>query len=335
MSIELRTVTADEAEIRLDRWFRRHFPALTQGMIQKLCRTGQVRVDGRRVDAAARLLPGQAIRVPPLASMLRPSSLLEKSSPAAPMTPETQKALEQMVLYRDDQLLVLNKPHGLPVQGGPGISQHLDGMLHALSFNGERPRLVHRLDRDTSGVLVLARTPGTAAKLAASFRGRAVDKTYWAVVAGRPVPPEGRVDVPLQRISGARGERTALAARDDAAGARAVTDYRTLDHAARKLAWLELKPLTGRTHQLRVHCVALGAPILGDVKYAEPDQNGAGSAVVDGLSPRLHLHARSLVVPHPRGGTLFVEAELPTHMADTFCTLGFVALRAREPQRSA
>jgi 23S rRNA pseudouridine955/2504/2580 synthase len=255
--------------------------------------------------------------------------------PAMPITPETQRSLEQIVLYRDDQLLVLNKPHGLPVQGGPGISRHLDGMLHALSFDGDRPRLVHRLDRDTSGVLVLARTPGTAAKLAEAFRGRAVDKTYWAVVAGRPVPPEGRVDLALQRISGPRGERTALAARNDAAATRAVSDYRTLDHAARKLAWLELKPLTGRTHQLRVHCAALGAPILGDMKYAEPDQNGAGSAIVAGLSSRLHLHARWLVLPHPRGGTLLVEAELPAHMADTFRILGFVAPRAREPQRSA
>jgi 23S rRNA pseudouridine955/2504/2580 synthase len=334
MSAELRKVTADEAEIRLDRWFRRHFPALTQGMIQKLCRTGQVRVDGRRVDAAARLLPGQAIRVPPLALMVRPS-LVAEQLPAMLITPETQRSLEQIVLYRDDQLLVLNKPHGLPVQGGPGISRHLDGMLHALSFDGDRPRLVHRLDRDTSGVLVLARTPGTAAKLAEAFRGRAVDKTYWAVVAGRPVPPEGRVDLALQRISGPRGERTALAARNDAAATRAVSDYRTLDHAARKLAWLELKPLTGRTHQLRVHCAALGAPILGDMKYAEPDQNGAGSAIVAGLSSRLHLHARWLVLPHPRGGTLLVEAELPTHMADTFRILGFVAPRAREPQRSA
>ena len=331
MSAELRTVTADEAEIRLDRWFRRHFPALTQGTIQKLCRTGQVRVDGRRVEAAARLLPGQAIRIPPLAARVRLSA--EQPAAPTPIAPESQRAPEQMVLYRDDQLLVLNKPYGLPVQGGPGISRHLDGMLPALSFDGERPRLVHRLDRDTSGLLVLARTPGTAAKLAAAFRGRAVDKTYWAVVAGRPVPPEGRVDLPLQRITGARGERTALAARNDARAARAVTDYRTLDHAARKLAWLELKPLTGRTHQLRVHCAALGAPILGDVKYAEPDQNGAGSAIIDGLSSRLHLHARSLVLPHPGGGTLLVEAELPAHMVETFVTLGFVAARARGPER--
>jgi len=230
---------------------------------------------------------------------------------------------------------VLNKPPGLPVQGGPGITRHLDGMLDALRFEAtDRPRLVHRLDRDTSGVLLLARSAGTAAKLAASFRGRDVEKTYWAVVAGRPVPVEGRIDMPLIRIGGPRGERTMPAQRDDKEAARAVTDYLTLDHAARKLAWLELKPITGRTHQLRVHCVAIRAPILGDVKYAEPDQNNAFSATVEGLSTDLHLHARALRLPHPAGGVLLVEADLPPHMAETFRTLGFHAPPARPPRRA-
>ncbi len=176
-----------------------------------------------------------------------------------------------MIIYQDDHLLVLNKPYGLPVQGGPGISRHVDGMLEGFRNEaGDRPRLVHRLDRDTTGVLLIARTPGVAAKLAAAFRGRDMEKTYWAVVAGRPVPVEGEIDLPLKRIGGDRGERTAPAERDDEDAARAITEYRTLDHAARKLAWLELKPHTGRTHQLRVHCVAIRAPILGDVKYARP-----------------------------------------------------------------
>lgn len=207
-------------------------------------------------------------------------------------------------------------------------------MLDGLRFGAsDRPRLVHRLDRDTSGVLVLARTPGVAAKLAAAFRGRDMEKTYWAVVAGRPVPVEGRIDLPLKRIGGLRGERTQAADRDDPEGARAVTDYRTLDHAARKLAWLELQPLTGRTHQLRVHCVALRAPILGDTKYHQPDQNNAFSAQIEGLSDKLHLHARALRLPHPAGGHLLVEADLPPHMAETFRTLGFHARPARKPQR--
>jgi 23S rRNA pseudouridine955/2504/2580 synthase len=327
--IATRVVSEDEADIRLDRWFRRHFPGLTQGAIQKLCRTGQVRVDGRRAEAAMRLAAGQSVRVPPL-----PAAPAAAAKPPLNVDPNTARDLQRLVIYRDDHVLVLNKPHGLPVQGGPGITHHLDMLLDALRFGSEhRPRLVHRLDRDTSGALLLARTPGVAAKLAASFRGRDVEKTYWAVVARRPTPSEGRIDLPLRRIDGARGERTEPAERTDKEAARAITDYRTLDHAGQKLAWLELQPLTGRTHQLRVHCVALGAPILGDVKYARPDQNNAFSATVEGLSSELHLHARALRLPHPAGGTLLVEADLPPHMVQTFRTLGFHAPPARPAER--
>src|ERR1700722_13347591 len=328
MPIATRTVSDDEADIRLDRWFRRHFPGLTQGAIQKLCRTGQIRVDGHRAEAATRLSTGQAIRIPPLPAAPAPAV------PRPEVDPLAARDLQKLVLYRDDSVLVINKPHGMPVQGGPGITHHLDALLDALRFgSNERPRLVHRLDRDTSGVLLLARTPGSAAKLAALFRSRDVEKTYWAVVARRPIPSEGRIDLPLKRIGGARGERTAPAERDDKEAARAITDYRTLDHAGQKLAWLELQPLTGRTHQLRVHCVALGAPILGDVKYARPDQNNAFSAIVEGLSSELHLHARALRLPHPAGGTLLVEADLPPHMRATFKTLGFHAPPAQPPGR--
>ncbi len=328
MIVEMRTVTADEGDIRLDRWFRRHFPAVTQGAIQKLCRTGQVRVDGKRAEAATRLLPGQAVRVPPL-----PDAAAPAPRQALTLDAREQADLERLVLYRDEQIIALDKPHGLPVQGGPGIVRHLDAMLDALRFGGDRPRLVHRLDRDTSGVLVLGRTPGSAAKLAAAFRGRDVEKMYWAVVTGRPVPSEGRIDLALKRTGGPRGERTVAAARDDEEAARAITDYRTLDSAAQRLAWLELRPLTGRTHQLRVHCAALRTPVLGDVKYHEPDQNNAFSALVAGLSDKLHLHARALRLPHPAGGTVMVEADLPPHMRETFRTLGFTAPAARAPDR--
>jgi 23S rRNA pseudouridine955/2504/2580 synthase len=325
--LSARTVTEDEADIRLDRWFRRHFPGLTQGAIQKLCRTGQVRVDGHRAEAATRLAAGQSVRVPPL-----PAPPVPKPSPT--IDPHTAQDVQRLVIYRDDHVLVVNKPHGMPVQGGPGITHHLDALLDALRFgSSDRPRLVHRLDRDTSGVLLLARTPGTAAKLAAAFRSRAVEKTYWAVVARRPVPVEGRIELPLRRIGGPRGERTEVAEPGDKDAARAITDYRTLDHAGQKLAWLELSPLTGRTHQLRVHCVAIGAPILGDVKYARPDQNNAFSATVEGLSSELHLHARALRLPHPAGGTLLVEADLPPHIAQTFRMLGFHAPAARPAER--
>ncbi len=319
--VAMRAVEADEADIRLDRWFRRHFPELTQGVIQRLCRTGQIRVDGRRVAAATRLAPGQSVRIPPLPAAPAP--------PAAPPPDERTRAeLERMLLYRDDHLLVLDKPPGLPTQGGPGIARHLDGMLAALASGPQdRPRLVHRLDRDTSGVLVVARSPGVAAKLAAAFRSRAVEKTYWAVVVGRPVPVEGRIDAPLVRHEpGIGGARVAVATQDDDDAARALTEYRTLDHAGRKLAWLELCPLTGRTHQLRVHCAAIGAPILGDDAY--------GTTPVEGFSAMLHLHARRLVLPHPAGGRLAVEAPLPAHMAATFRALGFVAPAPLPPLRA-
>ncbi len=329
MTLQTRIVTEDEADIRLDRWFRRHFPGTQQSLIQKLCRTGQIRVEGAKADTNTRLAPGQTIRIPPMDA---PAPV--EAKPVSRVDPNDARDLQKAVIYQDDQILVINKPYGLPVQGGPGITRHLDGMLDALRFGSEhRPRLVHRLDRDTTGVLLLARTPGTAGKLAALFRGRDIEKTYWAVVAGRPVPVEGRIDLPLKRVGGARGERTAPAERDDPAGARAVTDYQTLDNAAQKLAWLELKPITGRTHQLRVHCVAIKAPILGDEKYEEPDQNMAFSALIEGLSSDLHLHARRLVLPHPAGGLLTVEADLPPHMKATFKTLGFHAPAAQPPGR--
>ena len=220
MKLELRTVTEDEADIRLDRWFRRHVPGLTQGAIQKACRTGQIRVDGAKAEPATRLTPGQSVRVPPM-----PVGPQPKPPPRPGSDPLLRRELEAMVLYRDAQVIVIDKPFGLAVQGGPGITKHLDGMLDGFREEGEpRPRLVHRLDRDTSGVLVLGRTPGVAAKLAAAFRGRDVKKTYWAVVAGRPVPVEGRMDLPLLRYEGKRGERSIPASRDDEEGQRAVTD---------------------------------------------------------------------------------------------------------------
>lgn len=334
MNLQQLVVTDDEAEIRLDRWFRRHFPGLTQAAIQKFCRTGQVRVDGKRVEASTRLASGQEVRIPPIQAAAETAPDVDAPR-AVRMDARDRAELEAAVIYQDEQVIVLNKPHGLPVQGGPGITRHLDGMLDALRFGSpHRPRLVHRLDRDTSGVLLIARTPGVAAKLAASFRTRAVLKTYWAVVAGRPVPVEGRIDLPLIRIGGGpRGERSAPADRGDKEAAHAITDYRTLDNAGQKLAWLELQPLTGRTHQLRVHCFAIGAPILGDVKYHEPDQNNAGSAVVDGLPSELHLHARALQLPHPAGGILIVEADLPPHMQESFRLLGFTAPPARAAMR--
>ena len=329
MSIATKTVTADEADLRLDRWFRRHFPSATQGVIQKLCRTGQIRVDGKRVETGQRLSPGMSVRVPPLPS----GTPVVAERPAPVFDPLLEQEMSKLVLYRDDHVIVLNKPFGLPSQGGPGITKHLDGMLDGLRFGSEhRPRLVHRLDRDTTGVIVVARTPGVAAKLASSFRGRDVQKTYWAVVVGRPVPVEGRIDINLVRIDGYLGNRAAVAGPYDTEVARAITDFITLDHAARKLAWLEMKPLTGRTHQLRVSCGAIGSPILGDTPYGK-EVEGRNTALVDGLGEKLHLHAHQIAFPHPAGGTLIVEADLPSHMQATFKTMGFTAPPKASPLR--
>ncbi|MFT8719427.1 RluA family pseudouridine synthase [Acetobacter sp.] len=323
MSVTMLTVSEDEADIRLDRYFRRHYPHLTQGALQKLCRTGQIRVDGKRVEANTRLIPGQSVRVPPI-------PVAAKATRDAPKTlnPKLVSEIKKMVIYSDPQIIVLNKPSGLATQGGPGITHHVDMMLDGLREGDDpRPRLVHRIDRDTSGLLLLARTPGVAAKLAAAFRGRDVKKTYWAVVVGRPDPMSGQIDQPLARLGAGPGSITIAADRDDEDAQSARTDYEVLDSAARKFAWLGLSPLTGRTHQLRVHCESLGTPILGDPKY------GGDKAHVDGFADRLHLHARSLVLPHPAGGWLEVSAELPPHMKETFKALGFTAGSTPAPRR--
>lgn len=324
MTVQTRTVTAADADTRLDRWFRRHFPQLTQGALQKMLRTGQVRVDGKRAEANTRLAAGQEIRVPPL-----PEGPPPETRQRILVDDRQQRALEAMVIYRDDEVLALDKPPGLAVQGGPGILKNLDAMLDALRFEAEeRPRLVHRLDKDTSGVLLLARTAGAAAKLASLFRGREVKKTYWAVVVGEPDPPAGRIDLALAKQGGNRGERV-ITVDDPREGARAITDFATLDAARRRAAWLELSPLTGRTHQLRVHCSeALGTPILGDGKY------GGSAAHMDGLPGQLHLHARALRLPHPSGaGTLEIAAPLPPHMRETFKFFGFEEPRTPKPRK--
>jgi len=321
MQVSSQIVTEDETEIRLDRWLKRHFPALTQGVIQKFCRTGQIRVDGKRVDASTRLAPGQSVRIPPLPDGERPRPT------AAPLDPATLREIEGMILYMDDWLIAVNKPPGLPSQGGPGIVRHLDGMMdHFRLGASDKPRLVHRLDMETSGILLLARSPGVAAKLAAAFRGRDVQKTYWAVVAGRPPRDEGRIDIPLVKFGGLRGgERVAVAEKGEEGATFAITDFTVRDAAARKLSWLELRPLTGRTHQLRVHCAAMGTPILGDKMY------GGEAARIEGFPENLHLHARRLVLPHPKGGTLQLEADLPPHLRASFKSLGFHAPAAASP----
>lgn len=316
------TVAADEDGLRLDRWFRRHYPDLPHGRLEKLVRTGQVRVDGRRAKSNLRLAAGQMVRVPPSARAPQPAKAESRAAP--PVAPRDARMLAGRVLYRDDDVIVLDKPAGLAVQGGTGTQRHLDAMLDALRFGAERPRLVHRLDRDTSGVLLLARTAHAAARLTAAFRSRAARKVYWAAVAGVPHPLEGRIDLRLAKEGGPMGERVAA---DEEGGQRAVTRYRVADRAGKRAAWLVLEPETGRTHQLRVHAAALGTPILGDGKYGGRDAFLKGGSV----SSKLHLHARAIRLPHPRGGQIEVAAPLPEHMAATWRFFGFDAARESHP----
>ena len=322
MSVQTLTVTPAEADTRLDRWLKRRFPALTQGALQKMLRTGQIRVDGKRAEANTRLSAGAELRVPPM-----PTQQAPKAEPK-PIAEAAAAEIRSRMLHRDDSVIVIDKPPGLAVQGGPGITKHLDGLLDALAFDGEKPRLVHRLDRDTSGVLVVARTVAAAAFLAKAFRGRDMEKTYWAIVVGQPEHAGGRIAMPLMRENGPRGERTVPAPRGEE-GARSVTDYQTLDVAKRRAAFLQMHPLTGRTHQLRVHCAeGLRCPILGDGKY------GGEAAHLEGLSGSLHLHARALRLPHPEGGTLEVEAAPPPHFEATMRFFDFDNPAPRKPRRS-
>jgi len=313
--IETVTVDDDDQSLRLDRWFRRHYPGLAHGRLEQLLRKGQIRIDGKRAKAGDRVTPGQAIRVPPL----------DAAPPATPrvVPPADAAMLHQAVIHRDDRVIVLNKPPGLAVQGGTRSERHLDGMLDALRFGAaERPRLVHRLDKETSGVLVIARSAATAAFLTRAFRDKTTQKLYWALAVGVPKPPQGRIGLALAKGRGpggaGRGGERVRADPDD--GKPAVTYYRTLDTAGERASWLALRPVTGRTHQLRAHCAAIGTPILGDGKY------GGLAAQLAGVpnTTRLHLHARALSIPLPQGGRLRVTAPLPPQLRQSWDFFGFV-----------
>lgn len=308
--VETWTVGADEGEVRLDRWFRRHFPEMGHGRLQRLLRTGQVRVDGRRAQASARLSPGQRIRIPPLPAA-EPARVPERRAPERVDAADAEW-LRSHILFEDHALLVLDKPAGLAVQGGSGTRRHIDGMLQAWG-SGARPRLVHRLDRDTSGLLVVAKTAAAATSLTAAFRRHRVDKLYWALVVGRPPAAQGSIDRPLAKQAGRGGERVMATE----AGVPARTAYRLVARAGRIASWLALKPLTGRTHQLRAHCALLGTPIIGDGKY------GGASAHPTGVPKGLMLHARELRLPHPDGGILELCAPPSQTLLAGFRWLGF------------
>ncbi len=321
-------IAAGDAGLRLDRWFKAHYPGIGHGELQKLLRTGQVRVDGKRAKASLRLAEGMEVRVPPRARAAEGER--PRSAPKAlAVSTEDAQDLRRRVLYRDDEFIVLDKPAGLAVQGGTATRRHLDGMLDALKFGAaERPRLVHRLDKDTSGAIVLARNRAAAGMLTAAFRGRDVRKLYLAVTVGAPRPRRGRISLALAKGGAPGHQRMAAAGTPGRGTARgAVTLYDTLDSAGTRAALVALMPLTGRTHQLRAHLAAIGKPILGDGKY------GGRAAFIEGhgLEKRLYLHARAIEIAKPGGGILRAAAPLTAHLSAALDAFGFAASGPEDP----
>ncbi|MEE3101690.1 MAG: RluA family pseudouridine synthase [Pseudomonadota bacterium] len=334
-------IEADDADQRIDRWLRRRFPQLSQGRIEKMLRKGELRVDGARAKASTRLEAGQVVRVPPMPDET-PEYLAkreaERAEQRARISPADAEMIRAAVVWRDDHLIVLDKPAGLAVQGGSGQSErHVDGLSEALKFGAEeRPKLVHRLDRDTSGVLVLARTAAAARALTASFRHRDTRKVYWALTSGVPDPEQGAIRWGLVKAggrgAGGEGEKMRRVHPDEVAtteGAkRALTEYQVFEAVGNRAAWVALSPITGRTHQLRAHMAALGTPIAGDGKYGGSgltnEGEGWGAQLGGVISRKLHLHARSLTFEHPGTKRLMtVVAPLPEHMRRTWDTFGW------------
>jgi 23S rRNA pseudouridine955/2504/2580 synthase len=312
------SVTADESGMRVDRFFEARFPGLSFSHIQRIIRKGEVRVNGKRTQPKARLEAGQAVRIPPLK--------VEAPAPRddAPAAQKDRAFLKSIILFEDADVMVLNKPMGLAVQGGSGTTRHIDGMLAALRGpDGQRPRLVHRLDKDTAGCLLVAKTRFAAAALAKTFRSRSARKIYWALVAGVPKPAQGRVSTFLAKQEVEEDSYMRIAKHGEKDAVHAVTYYAVVESAAHKFAWISLKPVTGRTHQLRAHMAHVGNPIVGDPKYF----NIENWEFPGGVQNKLHLLARRIAVPHPRGGIIDVSAPLPPHMEQSWNLLGFDAKR--------
>jgi 23S rRNA pseudouridine955/2504/2580 synthase len=313
------TVSADEAGMRVDRFLEARFPGLSFSHIQRIIRKGELRVNGRRAQPKDRLQAGQSVRIPPLRlDAPRPRT------PANEADEKTRAFLKSITLYEDADVLVLNKPMGLSVQGGSGTTRHLDGMLEVMrDAQGQRPRLVHRLDKDTAGCLLVAKTRFAATALAKTFRTRSARKIYWALVAGVPKPRQGRISTFLAKEEREDASFMRIARHGEEGASHAVTYYAVVETAARTLAWLSLKPVTGRTHQLRAHMAHIGQPIVGDPKYFAIEN----WELPGGMQNRLHLLARRIAVPHPRGGVIDVTAPLPPHMQQSWNLLGFDAKR--------
>ena len=312
-------VTADENNMRVDRFLEAHFPGLSFSHIQRIVRKGELRVNGKRADSKDRLETGQSVRIPPL--KLTPAKIAAEPTDAAQ---KTLRELKAMTLFEDADVLVLNKPAGLAVQGGSGMTKHVDQMLEAMrDAKGQKPRLVHRLDRETSGCLLIAKTRFAATALTGSFRHRSARKIYWALVAGVPKPKQGRISTYLAKDESEDDSIMRVAAHGDEGASHAVTYYAVVETSAQKLAWVSLKPVTGRTHQLRAHMAHIDHPIVGDPKYFSIEN----WEFPGGLQKRLHLLARRIVIPHPRGGFIDATAPLPPHMLQSWNLLGLEADR--------
>ncbi|MGD9806379.1 MAG: RluA family pseudouridine synthase [Hyphomicrobiaceae bacterium] len=321
--VETIVVAQRDAGLRLDRWFKLHFPTVGHSYLQKLLRTGQIRLDSRRVEAGHRVEAGQEIRVPNIIREPAQNKAGPAPSPKPPMglSKADRTFIESLILFEDDDVFVLNKPFGIAVQGGTGTKRHIDGILAGMADRfGDRPRLVHRLDRDTTGVLLVAKTRDAAAKLGRTFQTRSAAKTYWALVHGVPRPPQGRIEAALVKAAGPDGDRVRKAeAGEQDQAMHATTHYSVIDRVGQKAAWVSLKPVTGRQHQLRAHMALINHPIIGDNKYDDGRPLPA-----ENMEARLHLHARRLVIPHPRPGApkIDVTAPLPEHMLATWDLLG-------------
>ena len=309
--------------MRLDRWLKAHFPALPHSLVQKLMRTGQIRVNGGRVKPDRRLETGDEVKIRRLLELDNAGTEAQATlSPKPPLglSKADRKFIENIILFEDDELMVLNKPYGIAVQGGTKTKRHIDGMLAGMEDRfKDRPRLVHRLDRDTSGVLLVAKTRSAASRLGRVFQTRSAQKIYWALTKGVPKPAQGKIDAALVKASGPDGDRVRKARPGEQDSAQsAITHYSVIESAGAKLAWASLKPVTGRQHQLRAHLAIIGTPIVGDQKY-EGDKN----LPVDGLDMKLHLHARRLIIPRDEGERLDISAPMPDHMKASWGLLGF------------
>jgi 23S rRNA pseudouridine955/2504/2580 synthase len=318
-AVQTVTISADENDMRVDRFLEAKFPGLSFSHIQRIVRKGELRVNGKRVDSKDRLKAGQAVRIPPLKIDAPKAQSLDASEEE-----KTRAFLKSITLFEDADVLVLNKPFGLAVQGGSGTTRHVDGMLEVLRDRaGQKPRLVHRIDKDTAGCLLVAKTRFAAATLAKSFRSRDARKVYWALVAGVPRPHQGRISTYLAKEEVERDSFMRVANHGEEGASHAITYYAVVETAAQKLAWISLKPVTGRTHQLRAHCAHIEHPIVGDPKYFSIEN----WELPGGIQNRLHLLARRIALPHPRGGTIDVTAPLPPHMQQSWNLLGLDANR--------